>query len=234
VAERFRAPAPYVPLPAPIAVLLSGRGSNFEALAEACRRGEVPARIAAVISDRPEAKGLETAARLGLRAVAVDRKLFAGKAAHEAALAAAVEECGASLICLAGFMRILSPEFVARFPLRILNIHPSLLPSFPGKDAQAQALAYGVKVTGVTVHFVDAGTDTGPVVAQEALGVRDGEDAASLSARLLDVEHRLYRTSLRKVLQGGWMLTDRSVSFMEPDGPEESLFRGIVPGASRP
>ena len=186
MAEPYRAPVPYVPL---------------------------PARIVAVISDRPDAKGLEAAGRLGLRAMAVDRKLYGGKAAHEEALAAAVEESGADLVCLAGFMRILSPEFVTRFPLRILNIHPSLLPSFPGKDAQAQAIAYGVKATGVTVHFVDAGTDTGPVIAQEALPLREGEDVASLSLRLLEVEHRLYRSSVRKVLQGGWIQTGRSVSF---------------------
>lgn len=213
MAEPFRAPIPYFPLPARIAVLLSGRGSNFEALAERCRSGELPARIVAVISDRPDAKGLETAVRLGLRAVAVDRKAYDGKTAHEAALAAAVRESGADLICLAGFMRILSPEFVARFPLRILNIHPSLLPAFPGKDAQAQAIAYGVKVAGVTVHFVDAGTDTGPVVAQESVPVGEGETAASLSARLLELEHRLYAEALRKVLKGGWMLNERSVSF---------------------
>jgi phosphoribosylglycinamide formyltransferase 1 len=213
VAEPFRAPIPYFTLPARIAVLLSGRGSNFEALAERCRSGELPARIVTVISDRPDAKGLETAVRLGLRAVAVDRKAYDGKTAHEAALAAAVRESGADLICLAGFMRILSPEFVARFPLRILNIHPSLLPAFPGKDAQAQAIAYGVKVAGVTVHFVDAGTDTGPVVAQESVPVGEGETAASLSARLLELEHRLYAEALRKVLKGGWMLNERSVSF---------------------
>ena len=213
MSEAFRAPVPYFPLPARLAVLLSGRGSNFEALAEACRAGGLPARIVAVISDRPGAAGLETAERMGLPAIAVDRKLYDTRAAHEAALVAAVTERGADLICLAGFMRILSPAFVGRFPLRILNIHPSLLPSFPGKEAQAQAVAYGVKVTGVTVHFVDAGTDTGPVIAQEALPVEKGETAAALSARLLKVEHRLYGASLRKVLEGGWLLTERSVSF---------------------
>jgi phosphoribosylglycinamide formyltransferase-1 len=213
VTEASRAPVPYVPLPARIAILLSGRGSNFEALADACRTGELPAEIVAVISDRRDAPGLQTAARLGLPAIAVDRKLHPGKASHEAALAGAVEERGADLICLAGFMRILSPEFVGRFPLRILNIHPSLLPAFPGKDAQAQALAYGVKVAGVTVHFVDSGTDTGPVIAQESLSVEEGEDLTSLSSRLLGIEHRLYRAALRKVLAGGWMLNGRSVSF---------------------
>jgi phosphoribosylglycinamide formyltransferase-1 len=215
VSEAFRAPVPYVPLPARVAVFLSGRGSNFEALAEGCRTGEVPAEIVAVVSDRPDAPGLEAARRLGLDAVAIDRKLFPSRVAQEEALAELVRGRGADVICLAGFMRILSPSFVDRFRLRILNIHPSLLPAFPGKEAQAQALAYGVKVTGVTVHFVDSGMDSGPIVAQEAMPVEIGDDTASLSSRLLRVEHRLYRTSLRKVLEGGWMLTDRSVYFPE-------------------
>ena len=213
--EAFLAPVPYVPLPARLAVFLSGRGSNFEALAEACRTGELPARIVAVVSDRPEAPGLGTAERLGLRAVAVDRRRFPSREAHEAAMAEAVVAHEADLICLAGFMRILSPPFVDRFRLKILNIHPALLPSFPGKDAQAQAISYGVKVTGVTVHFVDSGMDTGPIVAQEAVSVAEGEDCAALSARLLRVEHRLYRSSLRKVLEGGWVLTERSVAFSD-------------------
>lgn len=211
--ETFRAPVPYVPLPARVAVFLSGRGSNFEALAEGCRTGEVPAEIVAVVSDRPAAPGLEAARRLGLDAVAVDRKLFPSRVAQEEALADVVRGRGADVICLAGFMRILSPSFVDCFRLRILNIHPSLLPAFPGKEAQAQALAYGVKVTGVTVHFVDSEMDSGPVVAQEAMPVETGDDTASLSSRLLRLEHRLYRASLRKVLEGGWMLTDRSVFF---------------------
>jgi phosphoribosylglycinamide formyltransferase 1 len=215
VSEVFRAPVPYVPLPARVAIFLSGRGSNFEALAEGCRTGEIPAEVVAVVSDRPAAPGLEAARRLGLEAVAVDRTNFPSRAAHEEALAAVVKKRGADVICLAGFMRVLSPSFVDRFRLRILNIHPSLLPTFPGKEAQAQALAYGVKVTGVTVHFVDSGVDSGPIVAQEAMPVETGDDTAFLSSRLLRVEHRLYRTSLRKVLEGGWMLTDRSVFFPE-------------------
>lgn len=215
MSEPHRVPVPYVPLPARVAVLLSGRGSNFEALAEGCRRGEIPAAIVAVISDRPGAPGLETARRLGLRAVAVDRALFPSREAFEEGLDAALAESGADVICLAGFMRILSPAFVGRHPLRVLNIHPSLLPSFPGKDAQAQALAYGVKVTGVTVHFVDAGMDTGPVLLQESVPVEPGDDVASLSSRILRVEHRLYGVALRKVLEGGWMLNGRSVRFPE-------------------
>jgi phosphoribosylglycinamide formyltransferase-1 len=213
VSAVFRAPVPYVPLPARLAVFLSGRGSNFESLAEGCRLGEIPAKIVAVISDRPGAPGLETARRLGLYAAAVDRKLFPDRDGFEEKLAEVVGERGADLICLAGFMRILSPRLVDRFRLRILNIHPSLLPAFPGKDAQAQAIAYGVKVTGVTVHFVDSGMDTGPVVSQESAPLEAGEDAAGLAARLLRVEHRLYRNSLRKVLEGGWILTDRSIRF---------------------
>lgn len=214
MSEAFRAPVPYVPLPARVAVFLSGRGSNFEALAEGCRSGQVPAEIVAVVSDRPAAPGLETAGRLGLNAVALDRQLFPSRDAYEERLAEVVVGCRVDVICLAGFMRLLSSSFVERFRLRILNIHPSLLPAFPGKDAQAQALAYGVKVTGVTVHFVDSGMDSGPVISQEAMPVESEDDVASLSSRLLRVEHRLYSASLRKVLEGGWMLTDRSVSFL--------------------
>ena len=128
-------------------------------------------------------------------------------------LAEALDEARADLICLAGFMRILSAAFVARWPLRILNVHPSLLPSFPGLEAQAQALDYGVRVTGATVHFVDAGTDSGPIVAQAAVPVHPGDDAQALAARILPVEHTLYVAALRRVLEGGWRISGRTVTF---------------------
>lgn len=135
---------------------------------------------------------------------------------REAELLAALAEAGADLICMAGFMRILSGDFVSRWPLRILNIHPSLLPSFPGLHAHEQAVRYGVRVSGATVHFVDAGTDTGPIVGQVAVGVLESDDAASLSARTLPVEHALYVASVRRVLEGGWRVSGRSVTFPDP------------------
>lgn len=205
------APRPLVPLPARLAVLLSGRGSNFEALADACDHGKVPARITVVVSDRDDAAGLGRARVRGIEAVAIPRSAYGSKADHEQAIAAAIERAGADLVCLAGFMRILSGAFVDRFPMRVLNIHPSLLPSFPGLDAQGQAIGYGVRVSGATVHFVDAGTDTGPIVEQEAVPVEPADTAESLSERILHVEHRLYARAVRRVLEGGWRLEGRRI-----------------------
>ncbi|KAA0252687.1 phosphoribosylglycinamide formyltransferase [Acidobacteria bacterium ACD] len=212
-AEPVVAPTPLVPLPARLAVLLSGRGSNFESLADACARGDVPARIVAVVSDRRDAPGLSRAEARGLATHVLVPKELGGREAQEARLARLLEEARVDVVCLAGYMRILGPGFVASFPLRILNIHPSLLPSFPGKEAQAQAVAHGVRVSGVTVHVVDAGMDSGPILAQEAVTVADGDDAASLSARILPVEHRLYPQALRRFLEGGWRLGGRRLVF---------------------
>lgn len=209
----FTAPTPYVPLPARIAVLLSGRGSNFEALAAACASGAVPAAIVLVASDKPAAVGLERARARGLNAVGLSAKELGGRAALEARIIQLVAETRADLICLAGYMKVLSPEFVARFPYRILNIHPALLPSFPGVHAQEQAVLYGVRVSGVTVHFVDSGVDTGPVIDQTAVPVLKGDDADSLGARILPFEHELYVRSLRRVLEGGWRIESRTVVF---------------------
>lgn len=144
-------------------------------------------------------------------AVPVPRSAFATREAHEERLAGLLSEYGADLICLAGFMRLLSAAFVARFPLRILNIHPSLLPSFPGLDAQAQAIRYGVRLSGATVHFVDSGLDSGPIVQQEAVPVRGDDDESTLSERILAVEHRLYPEAVRRVLGGGWRLEGRRI-----------------------
>ena len=210
-------PAPLVPLPARIAVLLSGRGSNFSALAGACARGEVPARVVLVLSDRPEAPGLARAAEMGIPTAAVPRKAFAGREAHEEGVLAALDAARPDLVCLAGYMRLLSPAFVARYPLRILNVHPALLPSFPGTEAQAQAVAWGVRVSGATVHFVDAGVDSGPIVCQEGVRVEREDDAAALAARILPVEHRLFVEALRKVLAGGWRLDGRRIVFPPQD-----------------
>ncbi|CAG1004164.1 phosphoribosylglycinamide formyltransferase 1 [Gammaproteobacteria bacterium] len=208
----FVAPAPWFPLPARLAVLLSGRGSNLEALAGACDAGTLPARIVLVLSDRADAAGLAKARARGIEAV-VEERSGETRAAHEARLAARIEAAGADIVSLAGFMRVLSPAFVARFERRIVNVHPSLLPAFPGLEAQRQAFEHGVKVAGATVHLVDAGTDTGPIAGQEAVAVRPGDDAGRLAARILEVEHRLYPATLAALLAGGWTVEGRRLAF---------------------
>ena len=207
------APRPLVPLPARVAILLSGRGSNFESLADACAQGDVPARIVAVVSDRRDAAGLLRAEERGLPAHVLAPNELGGRVAQEARLTRLLEDVRADLVCLAGYMRLLSPAFVERFSLRILNVHPSLLPAFPGKEAQAQALAHGVRVSGATVHVVDAGVDSGPILAQEAVPVLDGDDPETLAARILLVEHRIYPAALRRFLEGGWSRSGRSLVF---------------------
>ncbi len=209
----FVAPVPWFGLPARLAVLLSGRGSNFEALADACERGEVPARVVLVLSDRADAGGLEKARARGLTAVLEERRAGEGRLSHEERIAARIGEARADVLCLAGFMRLLSPAFVARFERRIVNVHPSLLPAFPGLDAQKQALEHGARVAGATVHLVDAGTDTGPIAGQEAVAVLPGDDAPRLAARILEAEHRLYPATLAKLLAGGWSVEGRRLTF---------------------
>jgi phosphoribosylglycinamide formyltransferase-1 len=184
-----------------LAILLSGRGSNFEAIAEAVESAAIPdARIVAVISDVPEAAGLERARRRGLPAHAVDRRQFAHRREHESGILRILEEARPDLICLAGYMRVLSAEFVARYRGRILNIHPALLPKFPGLHAQRHALEAGEKVSGCTVHFVDEGTDTGPVILQKTVPVLAGDTEDSLSERILVEEHRAYAEAIAKIL----------------------------------
>src|SRR4051812_16610169 len=164
----------------PIAILLSGRGSNFLALQAAIERGEIPARIVLVASNVADAGGVAKAREMGLPAVALPHQGEPNRRAHEEKMIAALRESGAEWVCLAGYMRLLSPDFVAAFRRRILNIHPSLLPAFPGLDAQAQAVAHGVRVSGCTVHLVDEGLDSGPIVVQRAVPVLDGDTAATL------------------------------------------------------
>jgi len=202
----------------PIAILLSGRGSNFLALQAAIARGEVPARIVLVLSNVAGAPGLEKARELGLPALAVPHQGEPGRRAHEEKVTAALRESGAEWICLAGYMRLLSADFVAAFRRRILNIHPSLLPAFPGLDAQSQALAHGVKVSGCTVHLVDEGLDSGPIVVQRTVPVLDGDTAATLSARILEEEHRAYPEALRRLLTEPWTIEGRRLTF----GPQLS------------
>jgi phosphoribosylglycinamide formyltransferase-1 len=195
-----------------VAVLLSGRGSNFVALAEACSRSEVPAEIVLVVSNRPDAPGVERARERGLPAAVIPGKGMT-REEHEAKVTAALEGAKAEWLCLAGYMRLLSEPFVSRFPLRILNIHPALLPSFPGLEAQQQAWAYGVKVSGCTVHLVDAGCDTGPIVLQRTVPVLDDDTPDALAARILEQEHVAYPTALRLLLTRPWRVEGRRVIF---------------------
>ena len=182
-----------------LAVLLSGRGSNFQAIHEAVRSGALDAEIVCVISNRPEAPGIARAREYGYDALIIDHKAFASRANHEAEVLRVLKAANPDFIALAGYMRLLSADFVEQFRHRILNIHPSLLPSFPGVDAQAQAIAYGVKVSGCTVHFVDEHLDAGPILVQRAVEVRDGDTAETLSARILDEEHAAYVEALQKL-----------------------------------
>lgn len=195
-----------------LAVLLSGRGSNFLAIHEACLRGEIPAQVAVVVSNRPDAPGLERARQLGLAAHAIDHKQFANRARHEDEVLRVLEEHAPDFVVLAGYMRLLSPGFVARFRHRITNIHPSLLPAFPGVDAQKQAVEYGVKVSGCTVHLVDESLDGGPILVQRTVPVLDSDDGESLAARILGEEHAAYVEALRK-LCGGYSVEGRRVVF---------------------
>ena len=192
-----------------LGILLSGRGSNFEAIAGNVASGKIPdARIALVISNRPDADGIELARRLGLAAMVVPSK---GKQReeHDREVVAALQQYGVDLVCLAGYMRLLSPWFVQQFPRRILNIHPSLLPSFPGLEAQEQAFAYGVKITGCTVHFVDDELDHGAVIVQKAIPVLDTDDEHTLAARILELEHVAHSEAIGMVLTGGYEIVGR-------------------------
>jgi phosphoribosylglycinamide formyltransferase 1 len=194
-----------------IGILLSGRGSNFEALADSIAAGRIPgAEIALVISNREDAPGLARAAARGIRARAIPSKGLE-REAYDKLVVAELKRAGVGLVCLAGFMRLLSPYFVASFPQRILNIHPSLLPSFPGLEAQRQALEYGVKFSGCTVQLVDENLDAGPILAQTVVPVRDDDTYETLSARILAEEHRIYTEAVRLVLSGKYRIEGRRV-----------------------
>ena len=199
------------PRPAAIAVFCSGRGTNLQAILDATRTGRLHARVALVVSDRPEAPALARARRAGADARYVDPRRYPTRAAYERELIRLCESSGARLICLAGFMRILSPVFVRRFRRRILNIHPALLPAFPGAHAVRDALAWGVKVTGVTVHVVDEDVDHGPIVLQEAVAVAPHDTEASVRARLHRVEHRLYPRAIALMVSGRVRVEGRRV-----------------------
>ena len=192
-----------------LGVLISGRGSNLQAIIDAVGDGRLDAEIAVVVSNRADATGLERARNAGIEAICLDHRAFAGRADYDRAVVAELRAREVELVCLAGFMRLLSPAFIEAFPNRILNIHPALLPAFPGLDAQHQAWAHGVKISGATVHLVTADLDAGPIVLQAAVPVRDDDTAETLAARILVEEHRLYPEAIKLVLDGGWTLAGR-------------------------
>jgi phosphoribosylglycinamide formyltransferase-1 len=192
-----------------LGILLSGRGSNFVAIADSIDAGRiVDARIAVVISNKVDAPGIATARQRGLNALVIPSK---GKPReeHDREVVAALKQHNVDLVCLAGYMRLLSPWFVQQFPRRILNIHPSLLPAFPGLEAQEQAFAYGVKVSGCTVHFVDEELDHGAIIVQKAVAVLDGDDEHTLAARILELEHIAYTEAINIVLDGNFEIAGR-------------------------
>lgn len=194
-----------------LGILLSGRGSNFEAIANSIEAGRIPdARIAVVISNKPSARGLQIARERGLPAVAIPSKGLE-REAYDRLVAAELKKHEVDLICLAGFMRLLSAYFVQEFTGRVLNIHPSLLPSFPGLEAQHQAFEHGVKVTGCTVHFVDENLDSGPIIIQQPVPVLDGDTPETLSARILEQEHKIYTEAVALVLSGRYRIDGRRV-----------------------
>jgi phosphoribosylglycinamide formyltransferase-1 len=210
-----------------IVILISGRGSNMEALIAARDAGKLPVAIAAVISNRPDAQGLKTAARAGIASEALDHKAFAGRAAIDAALAECIDRHAPDLVVLAGFMRILGEDFVRRYEGRLLNIHPSLLPSFPGLHTHRRALDEGVRVHGCTVHFVTPALDHGPIILQAAVPVLDADSEESLAARVLAQEHVIYPQAVRWFAEGRLRLIDGRVRVAGAGGGAAAL---IAPG----
>ena len=199
-----------------LGILLSGRGSNFEAIAKNVVAGRIPdARIAVVISNRADAGGIDVARKLGLTTAVIPSK-GRQREEHDREVVAVLREHKVDLVCLAGYMRLLSPWFVQQFPRRILNIHPSLLPAFPGLEAQEQAFVYGVKVSGCTVHFVDEELDHGPIIVQKAVPVLDGDDEHTLAARILEQEHIAYSEAINLVLQGDLAIAGRRLKKTNP------------------
>jgi phosphoribosylglycinamide formyltransferase-1 len=197
-----------------LGILLSGRGSNFEAIADNVASGKLDANIAVVISNKADAPGIESARRRGLNAVVIPSK-GRPREEHDREMTEALREHQVELVCLAGYMRLLSPWFVQQFPSCILNIHPSLLPAFPGLDAQKQAFEYGVKVSGCTVHFVDADLDHGAIILQKVVPVFDTDDDHTLAARILEQEHIAYTEAIRIVLEGRYAIRERRVVMLK-------------------
>ena len=206
-----------------IVILISGRGSNMEALVAARAAGKLPVNIAAVISNRPDARGLETAAMAGIASEALDHKTFAGRDAFDAALAERIDRHAPDLVVLAGFMRILGEDFVRHYEGRLLNIHPSLLPTFPGLHTHQRALDEGVRVHGCTVHFVTPALDHGPIVIQAAVPVLDGDSEETLAARVLAQEHVIYPQAVRWFAEGRLQLLDGRVRVAGATGGAATL-----------
>jgi phosphoribosylglycinamide formyltransferase-1 len=206
-----------VPANRRLGVLISGRGSNLQALIDAIKGRALDATIAVVISNRQDAGGLERAHAAGIESIVMSHRDFASRDDYDRAVAIELRARGVGLVCLAGFMRLVGAELIDAFPGRILNIHPSLLPAFPGLDAQKQAVDHGVRVSGVTVHLVTAEVDGGPIVVQRAVPVLPGDTAESLAARILEEEHRAYPEAVKMILDGGWRLEGRR--FMPAKSP---------------
>ena len=198
-----------------VGVLISGRGSNLQAIIDAVQDGRLDARIALVISNKADAYGLERARSAGIETLVLDHKAFPSREAFDQAMVDALRAREVELVCLAGFMRLVSATFVGAFPNRILNIHPALLPSFPGLHAQRQALEHGAKISGATVHFVDTNLDAGPIILQAAVPVHDADSEDTLSARILEQEHRIYPEAIQRILDGRWTIQGRRVVFSE-------------------
>ncbi len=213
-----------------VGVLISGRGSNLKSLLDACAAANFPAKVVTVVSNRPGAGGLDFAKAAGIAAETVDHKAFADRGAFEAAVTAVLEDAGVELLCLAGFMRVLSPGFVRRWQGRMINIHPSLLPQFPGLDTHAQALAAGVKLHGCSVHYVTEELDVGPIIGQAAVPVLPGDDPATLAARVLKAEHRLYPACLRLIAEGKVGLTDGKATVSGPLDDSLQIFNPPADG----
>jgi phosphoribosylglycinamide formyltransferase 1 len=208
-----------------IAVLLSGRGSNFEALADSVAAGRIPnAEIALVVSNREGAQGIDKARARGIEACVIPSKGLE-REVYDRLVVAALTEKKVDLVCLAGYMRLLSAYFVAAFPGRVVNIHPSLLPAFPGLESQRQALEHGAKFSGCTVHFVDENLDAGPIILQAVVPIQDGDTESTLSERVLREEHRIYSEAVRIVLEGRYRIEGRRVLMIDPEqknGPEKN------------
>jgi phosphoribosylglycinamide formyltransferase-1 len=210
-----------------VAVLISGRGSNLQALLDAARDPAFPARIVRVISNVPDAAGLKRAEAAGVATSVIDHRAYKGRPAFEAALDHTLREDGVELVCLAGFMRLLTADFVNAWHDRLINIHPSLLPAFPGLDTHARALAAGVRFTGCTVHFVRPVMDEGPIIVQAAVPVLPGDDEASLAARVLAAEHKAYPLALRLVASGRAKVAGERVEIEGGSAPQDPLFNPL-------
>ena len=206
IPRRMAASAPLI-----LGVLVSGSGSNLQAVIDACAAKRIRAQVGCVVSDTPGVRALERAAQHGIPAIVIGRKGFASKAAFEEAIVAELRSHGVSLVCLAGFMRIIGATLLGAFPERVINIHPALLPAFPGLEGQRQAFDYGVKIAGCTVHFVDEQTDHGPIIRQAAVAVKDDDTIDALKARILDEEHRIYPEAIGLIADGRVTIDGRKV-----------------------